>query len=87
MCDWAFTRPDTTPTRHSSNAVLMLSQRLRRWPNIEPALVKCTMFEIPAVIQSVCLQAKDLLRFGTTGFEIRWNYLLIDVTQVYMNLL
>ena len=25
---------DTTPTRHSPNAVLMLDQRLRRWPNI-----------------------------------------------------
>ena len=36
---------DTTPTRHSPNAVLMLAQRLRRWPNIEPTLEKCTMFE------------------------------------------
>ena len=36
---------DTTPTRHSPNAVLMLDQRLRRWPNIEPTLEKCTMFE------------------------------------------
>ena len=32
-------------TRHWSNAVLMLGQRLRRWPNIEPTLDKCTMFE------------------------------------------
>ena len=39
------TRLDTTPTRHSPNAVLMLGQRLRRWPNIEPILEKCTMFE------------------------------------------
>ena len=39
------TRLDTTPTRHSPNAVLMLGQRLRRWPNIEPTLEKCTMFE------------------------------------------
>ena len=30
---------------YSSNAVLMLGQRLRRWPNIEPTLNKCTMFE------------------------------------------
>ena len=36
---------DTTPTRHSPNAVLMLGQRLRRWPNIEPTLEKFTMFE------------------------------------------
>ena len=28
-----------------SNAVLMLGQRLRRWPNIEPTSNKCTMFE------------------------------------------
>ena len=39
------------------------------------------------VIQSVCLQANDLLRSRTKGFEIRWNSQLIDVTQVYMNLL
>ena len=30
---------------HSPNAVLMLDQRLPRWPNIEPTLEKCTMFE------------------------------------------
>ena len=38
------TRLDTAPTRHSSNAVLLLGQLLRRWPNIEPTLEKCTMF-------------------------------------------
>ena len=134
-CGWfstLITRLDTTPTRHSPNAVSMLGQRLRRWPNIEPALEKYTMFErksscpantkhlyniyatsanivqshtnvlcslgvgtsvgstcfeIPAVIQSVCLQASDLLRSRTKGFEIRWNYQLIDVAQVYMSLL
>ena len=49
----------------------MLGQRLRRWPDIEATLDKCTMFvhvntslgsgrfDIPAVIQSVCLQAND----------------------------
>ena len=38
---------DTTLTRHSPSAVLMLVQRLRRWPNIEPTLAECrpTMFE------------------------------------------
>ena len=36
---------DTTPARHSLNTVLMLDQRLRRWPNIEPTLAECTMFE------------------------------------------
>ena len=35
---------DTT-TRHTANAVLMLAQRLQRWPNIEQVLEKCTMFE------------------------------------------
>ena len=35
----------------------MLGQRLRRWPNIEPTLDKCTMFER----KSSCLaNAKDL---------------------------
>ena len=31
--------------RHLPNAVLMLDQRLRRWPNIEPTLAECTVFE------------------------------------------
>ena len=30
--------------RHSSNAVLMLGHRLRRWPNIETALGECPVF-------------------------------------------
>ena len=29
---------------HSTNAGLMLGQRRRRWPNISPALGKCSMF-------------------------------------------
>ena len=57
-----------------SNAVLMLDQRLRRWPNIEPTLEECTvleekpscrympgvscLFEIPAIIESVSLQTQ-----------------------------
>ena len=100
----------------------MLGQRLRRWPNIEPTLNKCTMFErksscpantihlyniytssaqhlrrwsniqishtnvlcllgvntslgsssfhIPAVIQSVCLQASDEVEARAKGFEL-----------------
>ena len=100
----------------------MLSQRLRRWPNIEPTLDKCTMFErksscqktqdicmtfmqcrpnvfdvgptlhkviqmfcvywvtiqtwgsssfqIPAVIQSVCLQVGDQVGAKDKGFEL-----------------
>ena len=36
---------DTTPTRHSPNAVSLLEQRLRRWPNIEQTLAECTKFE------------------------------------------
>ena len=36
---------ESESTRHSPNAVLMLGQRLRRWPNFEPTLEKCTMFE------------------------------------------
>ena len=100
----------------------MLGQRLRRWPNIEPTLNKCTMFErkspaqqtqdicitfiqrrpnvfdvgptlhkviqmfcvywtcqyklgsssfnIPAVIQSVCLQASDQVGVRAKIFEL-----------------
>ena len=31
-------------TGHSSNAVSMLAQRLRRWPNIETALYECPVY-------------------------------------------
>ena len=95
----------------------MLGQRLRRWPNIERTLDKCTMFErksscpanarhlydiqqcrprptlhkviqmfcvywvtiqnwgsssfqIPAVIQSVCLQVGDQVGAKDKGFEL-----------------
>ena len=92
----------------------MLGQRLRRWPNIEPTLDKCTMFErksscpanarhlydiyampaqrkviqmfcvywvtiqtwwsssfqIPTVIQSVCLQVGDQVGAKDKGFEL-----------------
>ena len=121
---WIQLQRDTHPT------LLMLGQRLRRWPNIEPTLEKCTIFEgksscpantthlynigptsstlakhciksykcfvftgcqfkcgsarfeIPAVIQSMCLQINDQLRARAKGFG---NYYLIDVAQVYMN--
>ena len=96
----------------------MLGQRLRRWPNIEPTLNKCTVFErkspaqqtqdicitfikrrpnvfdvgptlhkviqmfcvywacqykrfnIPAVIQSVCLQAIDQVGVRAKSFKL-----------------
>ena len=126
---WLMKQPDYKTgyysNEYSPNVVLLLGQRLRRWPNIEPALHKCTMFEgkssftantkhlyniyttsaqrlrrwsnivqshtnvlcsqgvgtrmgstcfeIPTVIQSVCLQSKAQLRSRTKGFEIRWN--------------
>ena len=35
----------------------MLSQRLRRWPNIEPTLNKCTMFESKS---SAAQQTQDI---------------------------
>ena len=41
---------DTTLTRHSPNAVLMLDQRLRRWPNTKQALSQCTMFSGKALL-------------------------------------
>ena len=40
-------------------------------------------FQIPAVIQSVCLQVGDQIGQKTRAL----NYYLIDVAQVYMNLL
>ena len=64
---------DTTPTRHLLNAVLMLDQRLRCWPNIKITLVEWIMFagkailsihvgvscfELPTVIQSVSFQTQ-----------------------------
>ena len=97
QCGWfssLITRLDTTPTKHSPNAVLMLSQRLRRWLNIEPTLEKCTMF----ARMSFCL---DTHRTNTVSVFAKqcpakiqdqglWDsieLLLIDVAQVYMNLL
>ena len=34
----------TENTRHRTNAGLMLGNRLRRWPNIIPAMVGCLVF-------------------------------------------
>ena len=42
---------DTHPTRHSPNAILMLDQRLWRWPNSEPTLEECIMFEGKSLCQ------------------------------------
>ena len=54
---------DTTERWHSPNAVLMLGQRLWRWPNIEPTLEKCTMFEG----KSSCLEnTKHLFKIYAT---------------------
>ena len=46
-------------------------------------------FQIPAVIQSVCLQVGDQVGAKDKGFELFLNFIfeLIDVAQVYMNLL
>ena len=45
----------TTPTRHSPNTVFMLVQRLRRWPNIKPALGECTLFAGKALMSTHAL--------------------------------
>ena len=37
---------DTTPTIHCPNAVLILDQDLRGWPNIEPAFGECAVFAL-----------------------------------------
>ena len=37
-------RVNPANTRHWTNVVLMLSHRLRRWPNINPTLVQCLVF-------------------------------------------
>ena len=34
----------STPTRHCPNGVLMICQRLRRWPNINPIFGECAVF-------------------------------------------
>ena len=38
-----------TSTKHSPDAVLMLSHRLRRWPNIKPALVNIFTVTTPLI--------------------------------------
>ena len=46
-------------------------------------LLGSSSFQIPAVIQSVCLQASDQVGAGANAL----NYVPIDVAKVYMNLL
>ena len=111
----------------------MLGQRPRRWPNIEPTLDKCTMFEgsppaqqtqnicvifiqrrpnvstldqrciksykcfvltgcqyklgvrpfhIPAVIQSVCLQAMDQVGTRAKGFELSTHRSIYELAVI-----
>ena len=66
-------------TRHFYNINTMSAQHLRHWPNIvykcfvfKGCQYKCgsASFEIPAIIQSVCLQIYDQLRSRAKGFEL-----------------
>ena len=79
-----FERKSSCPanTRHLYNIYATTAQRLRRWPNITSSHtnVLCLLgvntslgsssFHIPAVIQSVCLQASDQVGAGAKGFEL-----------------
>ena len=41
-----YLRTQPARTRHLTNVSLMLVHRLRRWPNIKPALVKRLVFAV-----------------------------------------
>ena len=79
-----FDRKSSCPanTRHLYNIYTTAAQRLRRWSNIVQSHtnVLCLLgvntslgsasFHIPAVIQSVCLQANDQVGTKAKGFEL-----------------
>ena len=69
-------------TRHKSNAVLMLSQRLRRWPDIEPTSNKCTMFERKASCSPA--NTRHLYNIYTTSAQRfrRWSNIAWSHTNV-----
>ena len=73
----------------------MLEQRLRRWPNIIPTLEECTIFE-GKPIHSWGQLFRDTHSNTVSWFAnptqnkepgLWWNYQLIDVAQVYLELL
>ena len=69
-------------TRHWSNAVLMLGQSLRRWPNIEPTLNKCTMFERKSSCRTA--NTRHLYNIYTTSPQRfrRWSNIAWSHTSV-----
>ena len=88
---------ENPPTQQTQNICITFIQRQPNVFDVGPTLHKviqmCSLgvntssgsgrFHIPTVIQSVCLQADDQVGARAKGFEL----LLIDVAQVYMNLL
>ena len=59
----------------------MLGQRLRRWPNIEPTLNKCTMFERKS---SCPTNTRHLYNIYTTSAQRlrRWSNIALSHTNV-----
>ena len=79
-----FERKSSCPanTRHLYNIYTTTAQRLRRWSKIAYKVIQMfcvywvsiqlgsSSFQIPAVIQSVCLQASDQIGAKAKGFEL-----------------
>ena len=80
---------ESPPAQQTQNICITFIQRRPNVFDVDPTLYKVIQmfcvplgvgtsvgsnrFEIPTVIQSVCLQSKAQLRSSTKGFEIRWN--------------
>ena len=58
----------TANTVHSTNVGLMLGQRRRRWPNINPTLVECTVFAGIEIFVEYVMVTKPSCAFINSNF-------------------
>ena len=59
----------------------MLGQRLRRWPNIEPTLDKCTMFERKSSCPANARHLYDIYAMPAQRLR-RWSSIVLSHTDV-----
>ena len=59
----------------------MLGQRLRRWPNIEPTLDKCTMFERKSSCPANARHLYDIYAMSAQRLR-RWSNIALSHTNV-----
>ena len=66
----------------TTNVVLMLAHRLRRWPNIKTTLVKCTMFAGFSHILNHLLNCLFLIKFLSLEVVCRGSETQLKVTEI-----